>query len=234
MEQMDLGRCYAHAASKCQLPAEDRYGSIAELKSAIRHPWPEAALWTLAGVIAAVAIIVLIIVVVNRNHHSTSVKPTVNQQDTITSTVSVQPETVTPMVSAPAMSDEVQEDVVSPKVAKKPNVNPLDFIMSEPVEEPSRGGGHYGEALSTGGDELAFALHGYVTQHRQDTLTDVKYLILDYDDMKRYGHEVIDKYLSSIYDQFTDRDLDDMRSVLLKRCDGYVNGIEELVRSRNP
>ena len=106
--------------------------------------------------------------------------------------------------------------------------------MSGPDEEPSRGGGHYGEALSTGGDELAFALHGYVTQHRQDTLTDVKYLILDYDDMKRYGHEVIDKYLSSIHDQFTDRDLDDMRSVLLKRCDGYVNGIEELVRSRNP
>lgn len=233
IEQMDLGRRYAHAASKCQFPANRRYQSVSELKLALRHPLLTVVLWALAGVIAAVAIIMFIVMVIP-SHPSAPVKSTVDPQDTIAiSPVSVQPETVTPMDNTQALDDALPDDGTLPKVTKKPNVPPVDSFKYEPMLGLPRVGGHYGDALSTGGDELAFALYKYQTQHRQDTLTDVKYLILDYDDMKRYGHEVIDKYLNSIHDQFNDRELYDMRQVLVVKCDGYVDWIEELVKSRN-
>ncbi|MBQ9556720.1 MAG: serine/threonine protein kinase [Muribaculaceae bacterium] len=231
MEQMDLGRGYARISSKCKFPAEERYQSISDLKSALRHPRP-VLLLVLAGVIAAVVVIMLIVMVI-LNQPSAPVKSSVGSQDTITSPVIVHSETVTPIDSSPALVDPAGDDVILPIIKKEKSIIPVDSIKSSPVQGRPRDVGNYGAALSTGGDELAFALHKYVAQHRQDTLTDVKYLILDYGDMKRYGHAVIDKYLNSIHDQFNDRDLNNMRRVLVGRCDGYVDWIDELVKSRN-
>lgn len=231
LEQMDLGRRYARISSKCQLPASERYQSIDGLKSALRHPRP-LLLWALAVVMAVVAIIILS-VLVSRNHFSAPVETPIRTQDTITPPVNVQSETATALDSSPNLVNPDGNDLILHKIARKKSIIPVDSIKSLPVQEQPRVGGHYGDALSTGGDELAFALQKYIAQHRQDTLTDVKYLILDYGDMKKYGHDVIDKYLNSIHDQFNDRDLDDMRRVLVSRCDGYVDWIVELVKSRN-
>lgn len=235
MRQMDLGRRYQRVSDKCLLPADKRFQSIAELKSAIK-PRLMPLLWFVMGLIVTIAISLLVTKLV-KSRPSTPLETPRNVENSTSRPISDSTE-------APKRLDSVQADskVLRDKAVPQPTTNrqrpvPVESVKPKAelpiIQVPPAQDHNLGDALSTGADELNFSLHKYIAQHRPDTLRDVKYLRLDYNDMKSYGHTVIDKYINGIQDQFSDKELDYIRKVLVGRCDGYVDWIDELVRSRN-
>lgn len=235
MRQMDLGRRFLRVADKCQMPAEMRYQSIAELKSALKpHLMP--LLWFVIGLMVVIAISILVI----KQVKSTPCTPHETQRNVENSTprqVSVTTETVKHLDSVQVDPKIVHDNEVSQPASHKQRPVPLETIKPKAelpiIQVPPEQNVLLGDALSTGADELNFAFHKFIAQHRPDTLRDIKYLRLDYSDMKSYGHTVIDKYVNGIQDKFSDKELAYIRKVLIGRCDSYVDWIDELVRSRN-
>lgn len=232
MQQMDLGRTCNYIGEKCLLPTDKRYQSIAELKAALKSS-KALALWILIALIVVI-LTILLSVMFALWHHSTPVSITeeVTVNDTVSNPVGVEPETV---FRVDSILDKTKDAEPNVAVSESIPVRSIEDSMKStpPATEPKPDqGGHVGNAVSDGSDELNFALYKYVAQHRQDTLTDVKYLELDYADMKRFGHSEIEKYINKIQGQFSDKELEYIRGVLVRQCDGYVDWIDELVRSR--
>ena len=234
LRQMDLGLRYAHVAEKCLSPIDKRYQSIAGMKTAIKSRshlgrW----VWTVLLIFVSAIVIMAWLLM---PHHQETVAPDETTEHTISRHSSDRLETATGIDSV-LMGENKKEKIVLPTMGKEKH-NTIIPDTSNAMKQPSaeaqpKQRGLVGDAVSDGVNELNFVLYRYTQQHGQDTLSDVKYLKLDYEDMKRVGHAEIDRYIYEIHEQFDEKELAYIRRVLTEECDGYVKWVDELVRSRN-
>jgi hypothetical protein len=134
--------------------------------------------------------------------------------------------------SAMEKTEQQIPDVVMPTIQSTMARDSINSNLPPTIDALPKRNRHLYDAISTGVNGLSYVLHEYVIKNRQDTLTDVKYLILDYGDMRKAGQAEIDRYIDEIQNQYSDKELNHIRQVLINQCDSNINSIKEVVKSR--
>ena len=228
IRNLGLGGLYSRIADRCLMPADKRYQSIDDLRDALKSRKTHS-LWIGMGLILVLIIVILSVILALRHQSSTAITEK-SLGDTITT--SMEPATVIGTDSAKEKTDLQTPDVVMPKIQSARVWDSINSKLPTSVETMPKQDRHLSDAVSNGANELTFVLYRYVTNNRQDTLSDVKYLKLDYDDMRSVGHAEIDRYINEIHNQFSVKELSHIREVLNSQCDSCIRNIKELVKSR--
>jgi serine/threonine protein kinase len=233
IQQLDLGRQYSRVADRCMLPADKRYQSIDDLKAALKS---RKLLWKWIGVAVLIAFVAVSIIALTRNHKAPIIYADDILQDSIPAATDTLPKTINDINDGnldnvkPRAISELPATGVSSVEKKENDISTEDRSTAKSsriVDTPVT------RAISDGAYEVHFALNQYMKSHGSDTLSDIKYLVVDYDDMKRCGHQAIDRFINSIKGQFNDKELAEIKGDLTKNdCDDYVDWIERMVNSR--
>ena len=229
IRQLDLGKAYSHVADRCLLPAYKRYQSIDELKAAVKSR-QALSRWLWTGLVIT-AIAVALFVIFALWHHSTPLIKEEGGNDTLSVPSSVESETV---IGTDSALERTEEDL-SQAVPHGRNASLKDSITPKSqsqVDALSTQSEHVRNALSAGSYELDMALAKYLKENSPDTLSNIKYLKLDYIDLKRVGLVKIDSYINEIHGQFNDKELEYIRGAMTKECDDYVKWLDDLTKGR--
>ena len=229
IQNMDLGGQYSRIADRCQLPADRRYQSIDDLRDAIRLR-KSRSLWMGMGLILVLIIVTLSVILALWHQPSTAI--TENRQEDSIPAVIVDSAMVIGTDSAMEKTEQQIPDVVMPTIQSTMARDSINSNLPSTIDALPKRNRHLYDAISTGVNGLSYVLHEYVIKNRQDTLTDVKYLILDYGDMRKAGQAEIDRYIDEIQNQYSDKELNHIRQVLINQCDSNINSIKEVVKSR--
>lgn len=227
IQNLGLKGLYSRIADRCLLPADRRYQSIDDLRDALKSRNAHS-LWMGMGLILVLVIILMSVILALRQQRSTAIT-----EKSLDDSTSVEPATVIGSDSAIEETDLQSLDVVVMPVIQSARV--MDSINSKfqpSVENMLKRDDHLKDAISNGANDLTFVLYRYVTKNKQDTLSDVKYLRLDYEDMRSVGQAEIDRYINEIHNQYSDKELNYIRKVLNSQCDSYISDIKDLVKSR--
>lgn len=234
LKEMRLGRKYDQIANKCLLPVNKRWSSVNELRAALKTKQERARIWIiLATALAAIILFVLM----ERGNPIARKSNEFHKEKGSPAAVTNKPKVILEIESTTPINKQAPNNIHRKSKSSKPTkTKPTDPILPEerqPAAARSNQGHLVGDAISDAANELNYALHKYLIEHRPDTLQDIKYLKLDYAQMKKEGYSEIDRIINRIHGQFNKQEIDYIRQVLTKECDEYVNWIAELVKSRN-
>ena len=225
MRQMDLGIRYAHVADKCLSPIDKRYQSITEMKAAFKSRQTVSRwTWMILG---------LVIVVVGAWFYAAlSDKNGLTQK-----TLHVQGDSVSQMIE-PDSSMNINVTGGHPlDVTRQPVSNTAQVKEHKPEDSIPPFLSKYANdpvwnATSDGATEVYYVLSSYLQSHKPDTLSDMMYLELDYEEMKKVGHDEIERYMNSIQSKFTKKELEEIRKFMVDDCDAYIKNIYDIVHHR--
>lgn len=232
MRQMDLGRRYSHIAANCLLPIDYRYSSVGELKAAIKPrlsflQW----MWVGVGMAIIIAAMVSLFKMDLSDRGALTEAPGLFREDTVLqmdrANGSVASELDTKMGAEEQPSDVIRNPL--PDIAptgKSKNDDSIPPFLAKYANDP------VWNAQSDGATEVYFVLSRYLQSHKPDTLSDMMYLELDYEEMKKVGHDEIERYINTICHKFNEKELAEIRKFMSDDCDAYVNHINHWVQSR--
>ena len=233
IRQLDLGRRYSRIVDRCLMPADRRYQSVEDLKAALKS---RKSSWKWIGSAVLIALVAVSLIALIRNDKAPITYIDGIHQDSISSLTDSLSKTII------NINDENQDSVKSREIPALPATGA--FSVEKKENDSHRADTSTAKtsriidtpvtrAISDGAHEVHLALNEYLKSHGSDTLTDMKYLQVDYDDMKKCGHQAIDRFINSIKGQFNDKELAEIKSDLTKNdCDDYVDWIERWVSSR--